>query len=90
MPPKLTQINSLAEKKPKQRKKVEFNGETTRTAQLGILVNPEEYEKIFANAEKYHNGNMSEWVRMRAINPCLDISVDMENDISETKKKAKL
>ena len=51
-----------------------------RCYQIGIAVNPLEFRKIQENAERYHNGNMSEWIRMRCIDPCLDISVDMDND----------
>jgi hypothetical protein len=62
---------------PKRR--MEDSG-SLRCYQIGILVNPSEFRKIQENAERYHNGNMSEWIRMRSIYPCLDISVDMDND----------
>ena len=75
-------LQNAKAQEPRQKrilKKAEFTG-SIRDSQLGILVNEQEYKAIFENAEKYHNGNMSDWVRMRAIMPCLDISVDMDND----------
>jgi len=62
---------------PKRR--MEDSG-SLRCYQIGILVNPSEFRKIQENAERYHNGNMSEWIRIRSIDSCLDISVDMDND----------
>lgn len=62
---------------PKRR--MEDSG-SLRCYQIGILVNPAEFRKIQENAERYHNGNMSDWIRIRSIDPCLDISVDMDND----------
>lgn len=62
---------------PKRR--MEDSG-SLRCYQIGILVNPSEFRKIQENAERYHNGNMSDWIRMRTIYACLDISVDMDDD----------
>lgn len=62
---------------PKRRE--DDNG-SLRCYQIGFLVNPKEFRKIQENAERYHNGNMSDWIRIRTIDACLDISVDMDND----------
>ncbi len=69
-----------ASKKKISRPKIKRGEGFVKSHQIGFLVTPEEYEKIQENSKKYHNGNVSDWLRLRAIEPCLDISVDMDNN----------
>jgi hypothetical protein len=80
MQPKKSANPSQSAKKKISRKKIKKGEGFVRTHQIGFLVTPEEYDQIRRNCKKYHTGNLSDWVRMRAIEPCLDISVDMDNN----------
>lgn len=81
MQPKKSETTlQLAPKKKTSRPKLRKGEGIVKSHQIGFLVTPEEYEKIRENSKKYHNGNVSDWLRLRAIEPCLDISVDMDNN----------
>ena len=57
-----------------------------RSLQIGIRLNPDEYRKILKNAETYHNGSISDWVRLRAIESALEISLNMFEDAKNQKE----
>lgn len=55
--------------------------ETARTKSMFVRVTLKQYREIQRHAKKYAQGNLSEWVRTRSLNPMLDVSIKMQDEI---------
>ena len=51
-----------------------------RDQKIFIRISKEEFEEIKTNAGKFSRGNVSKWLRDRAKEPMLDVSVKMQNE----------
>lgn len=54
--------------------------EKNRNEKVFIRMTQEEIKTVKANAEKYCGGNLSKWMRERASNPMLDVSIKMQDE----------
>jgi hypothetical protein len=54
--------------------------EKNRNEKVFIRMTLEEIRIVKENAEKYCGGNLSKWMRQRACNPMLDISIKMQDE----------
>lgn len=52
-----------------------------RTKKMFIRLSAEEREELRANADRYADGNVSRWMRDRALRPMLDVSIKMQDDV---------
>lgn len=57
-----------------------------RSEKLYLRVTASEAELIQKHADQYAKGNLSEWLRMRGMQPTLDVSIAMQ-DQEDTKAR---
>jgi len=57
--------------------------EKKRNEKVFIRMSVDELAVARGNAEKYCGGNLSKWLRERAQNPMLDVSIKMQDERDE-------
>ena len=55
-------------------------GKEKRDEKVFIRMSPQELREIKENANKYSKGNLSRWLRDRAKEPMLDVSIKMQDE----------
>lgn len=53
--------------------------ENLRNEKVLIRMTKEELKAVKGNAKNFCRGNVSKWMRTRALNPMLDVSIEMQN-----------
>jgi hypothetical protein len=57
----------------------ESSGRRLKTKKVFVRMTPQAFQEVKKNAELFHDGNITDWMTKRSLEPMLDVTLKMQD-----------